>query len=219
MTRPNATLWQIVLLALGVATWLGCFAVLARWGTWSTFAVAGPVLAMCALAADPDAMRLLRPSIGTVSAGLVAGVGMLAMTHAIFAGLAALVPDTRTQTIDLYRLLAVGGFSPAARAALVAVIASSEEIVFRGSVVDAAGVNDTRRHRLVPDGRGVVVITVLAACYASSVLALGSPLLVLCAFACGLAWGALRYVSRSLAAPIAAHVIWDIGVLAIWPLV
>jgi membrane protease YdiL (CAAX protease family) len=48
-------------------------------------------------------------------------------------------------------------------------------------------------------------------------LTAGSFLLVACAFACGAVWGTLRVATGSLAAPIVAHVVWDLGVLLVWP--
>jgi uncharacterized protein len=62
-------------------------------------------------------------------------------------------------------------------------------------------------------------VAILAACYAAATLPLGSPLLAACAFLCGLAWGSLRVATRSLAPPIVAHIVWDLGVLLVWPLV
>ena len=59
----------------------------------------------------------------------------------------------------------------------------------------------------------------LAACYAAATLTLGSFLLVVCAFLCGMAWGGLRVATRSLVAPIVAHVVWDLGIFLAWPLV
>ena len=49
-------------------------------------------------------------------------------------------------------------------------------------------------------------------------MALGSLLLVVCAFVCAIVWGIMRLASGSLVAPIVAHVLWDLGVLVVWPL-
>lgn len=50
-------------------------------------------------------------------------------------------------------------------------------------------------------------------------LALGSGLLIVCAFGCAVLWGGLRVATRSLVVPIIAHGVWDLGILVVWPLV
>jgi membrane protease YdiL (CAAX protease family) len=72
-------------------------------------------------------------------------------------------------------------------------------------------------HRVVRDD-GVQIVA-FAAVYALAALPLGSSLLVLCAFLCGVVWGGLRSATGSLVVPILTHVIWDLGVLVVWPLV
>jgi membrane protease YdiL (CAAX protease family) len=64
----------------------------------------------------------------------------------------------------------------------------------------------------------LVRISALAAGYALAAATLGSLLLIGCAFACGVAWGTMRLATRSLSAPIAMHIAWDLGVLIAWPL-
>jgi membrane protease YdiL (CAAX protease family) len=215
----SAKTLRAALFAVTVATWLICFALLVRWGTWTPFAVAGPTLAALALAFDAASRALLRPSVGKVGAGMVAGVIMIALTHTAFAWVTALLPEARTATVELYELLNVGGFSPAARVVLIVVVASSEEVLFRGVLGGSPGERgEDRRPRTVNSG-DLQRITGLAACYALATLTLGSLLLVGCAFACGVAWGGLRFATRSLVAPITAHVVWDLGVLVAWPLV
>jgi membrane protease YdiL (CAAX protease family) len=41
---------------------------------------------------------------------------------------------------------------------------------------------------------------------------------VLCAFVCGTVWATLRVATGSIVVPILAHVLWDLGVLLVWPL-
>lgn len=202
------TTWRAALFALAVASWLICFLVLRRWGTWTPFAVAGPTLAALALLCDAETRALLRPSLGKVAAGLLAGAIMVAGTHAAFEALAAIAPDVRASARTLYALLGVVNVSPAERACMIAVIASSEEIVFRGAIAGAIARPQVVALRVVG----------LAAGYASAMATLGSPLLVGCAFVCGIVWGAVRVVTRSLLAPIVTHVVWDLGVLILWPL-
>jgi hypothetical protein len=205
------------MLALATGAWAVGFAVLARLGTWTPFAVAGLVLAGAALVFGAVPATRLRPSLGTVGVGLVAGVLMVVLTHAAYAVVGWLVPEARVATAGLYELLHVGGFSPAARAGLIAVIATSEEVLFRGALPSSrAAPGGPRRLGLARADLGPIVI--LAAIYALATVTLGSLLLVVCAFACALVWGALRLASGSLVAPVVAHVVWDLGVLVVWPL-
>jgi len=204
MTAPG-TSWRLAMLGLGVAGWLAGFAMLHRLGTWAPFALIGPALAALALGSDAEARALLRPSVRTVGVGLAAGLVMVALTHVAFAVVATLLPEVRAATVRLFDLLNVGGFSPAARAGLVVVIASCEEVIFRGALLGPPGA--PRR------------VLGLAAIYALAMATLGSGLLLVCAFVCALLWGALRVATRSLVAPILAHVVWDLGVLVVWPIV
>ena len=57
-----------------------------------------------------------------------------------------------------------------------------------------------------------------AVAYALAHAALGSPLLVVVALLCGIAWGALRTASKSLIPPLVAHLVWDVLVLLWLPL-
>jgi len=45
--------------------------------------------------------------------------------------------------------------------------------------------------------------------YALTVVPLGSPSLVACAFVCGSVWGTLRIATGSILAPVFSHVIWE----------
>ena len=200
--KPPRLTWRLVMLGLAVTGWLAGFTILRQLGTWTPFALIGPGLAALSLASDEGTRALMRPSGRALVVGLVVGLLMVVATHAAFALLAAMLPSARAATIELLALLNVGGFSAPARAGLIAVIASSEEVLFRGALLD------NRRSALA-----------LATVYALMMLPLGSGLLIACAFGCAIVWGALRVATRSLIAPIAAHVAWDLGVLVAWPLV
>lgn len=209
---PAAPRWRgLALFAAGVVTWLLSFGALARFGTWLPFALAGAALTAVALLTRIVPARLLVPSFATVGAGLGVGLVMVVLTHLAYAGVAPLVPGARAAAAALVNLLNVGGFPPVARAALVVVIATCEEVLFRGPLP----LETTARRR----SRGSLAAQVVAssAIYAAACVTLGSPLLLLVAFLCGLAWAALRVASRSLVAPIVAHVVWDLGVLVAWP--
>ena len=213
MTEPRK---HSLLFALALLAWCLSFAILARYGTWSTFAVVGVVLAILLLRVRAVPLALLRPSAVNVGTGLLVGLVMVVGTHWVYGWLSALVPGVRVAMGQLLHLLNVEGFSASQRASLVVLIASCEEVLFRGSLP-----SDSDRAALTlraPNGRQLARVTFLAALYACTTAPLGSPLLASCAFLCGTLWGALRIMTRSLVAPILAHVVWDLGVLLVWPL-
>jgi membrane protease YdiL (CAAX protease family) len=208
-----------LLLALAVASWLACFAMLVRLGTWAGFALAGTALVALALKVDPALLDLLRPSVAKVGIGFLLGAMMILLTHAAFSVVTVRLPGIRTATRGLYALLNNSGFPFVAQAAFVVVVAACEEILFRGVLAGAGqGTGQGGSHDLLT-WRGLGTIVALAACYAAATLTLGSSLLVVCALLCGIAWGGLRVATRSLVAPIVAHIAWDLGIFLAWPLV
>ena len=212
------TLRRRLLVALPFIAWAGCFAVLGRYRTWLPFAYVGVALALMALVTNADFVRRLRPSPLRVWTGVLAGALMVGLTHLSYVWLAADVPSVVPATRALFKLLEVTGFSRFERAALITVIASSEEILFRGPLL-SIGTGSTNR---LADARRPTRndwrrIFGSAAAYALVTAPLGSPLLMLCAFTCGSIWGCIGVATSSLAAPILSHVIWDLGVLLIWP--
>lgn len=214
---PTKTQRRLGMLTLATIAWVVSFVALARLGTWTPFALAGTALVVAALVFGAVPAAALRPSLGTVGLGLVVGALMVVLTHVAYAVVAPRVPWVRSATSGLLDLLNVGGFSPGARAGLIAVIATSEEVLFRGALPSSHA--DSGRHRLLRLARAdLVQIVIFAAIYALATMVLGSLLLVLCAFVCAVVWGSMRLASGSLVAPIVAHVLWDLGVLVVWPL-
>jgi membrane protease YdiL (CAAX protease family) len=200
---PAVRAWRAAFLALAMAAWAAGFLVLRAAGTWLTFAIVGPMLAALASLLEPPPRQLLRGSPAAIAARGVIGAGWVVATHALFAVLAPRSAGARAEIARLFALLHASGLPLAGRAGLIAVIATCEEIVFRGALADP---------------RGGIRVVALAAAYALPTTALGSGWLVACAFVCGLIWGGLRTGTRSLAPPIVAHLVWDLGVLVWWPL-
>jgi len=211
---PATSSLRRALFALSLITWFVCFFVLRQLGTWVQFSVAGPALAAAVLAMDAETRALLRASYRDVALGIAAGIAMVALTHAAFFTVSAWVPEVRASTAWLLRFVDVdvAGFPPALRTGLIVVIASSEEVIFRGAQLGV-----TRRGSF--GNRDVLRIIGLSAAYAASMISLGSALLVVCAFACGSVWAVLRVATGSLATAIVAHVLWDLGTLIVWPVI
>ena len=202
-------------MALALLGWLACFEVLARLGTWTPFAFVGSLLAVLAVTSSAVPLAQFRPSKRSLSIGVGAGLLMVLLTHLAYAWLAASLPAVRAGTRELLTLLNVVGFSPPARAALIVVIASCEEVLFRGLLPGSSRAEKGLRWPLAGELGRILAWSVI---YALTTLPLGSPLLVLCAFACGTVWGTLRVATGSVLVPILAHVLWDLGVLLVWPL-
>jgi uncharacterized protein len=204
------------LLTLAWFAWALCFGILRHWSTWTPFAFAGPFLATAALAYRAVPRALLRPSLANVMVGVAAGALMVVATHLAYRLLVTFTPAVAGATRQLLSLLNVVGFSAGVRALLIVLIASCEEVLFRGLLPSSTAPGPGRPHW--PSRREFAQITGFAAVYAVTTLPLGSALLVMCALACGSAWGVMRVATNSLVVPLLAHVVWDLGVLLLWPL-
>lgn len=195
-------------LLLGVlAVWLAGASASRRFGLW--LGLGGAALLLGAVVALVDGRRL-RPLLDVaprpVAAGLLVG-GLTAMvTHPLYAVAARWVPTLAADVSRLYAQL--GSTRPALASLALTVVVVAEEIVWRGSVQGAL-------QRRFGVGAGVPLA---AALYGLALAPVGSPLLVLVAFACGLAWSALRAATASLIAPVLAHLLWDHVVLFLAPL-
>ena len=190
-----------------LAVWGGCFVLISRTGSWATLAVLGPLLAAVVLFTDPRARGLLRPSVRLVAYGFAGAAVMTAATYLLFGVFARVAPDLRLLTIGLYNELRAPSFTPSERAALIPLVAAAEEVVFRGVAL--------------PDGgRGAVrAVAVNALLVGVTHLSSGNWLLALVAALCGAAWGALRVVTRSCVPSIVTHVVWDLAILVVQPLI
>jgi len=206
------------MLGIAMALWLGCFVLVRTRGSWGAFAVVGVVLVAFAIATDARARALLRWSWATAAIGLAVGIAMVLLTHGAFQVVSRLLPIAEQATWRLFGLLDVAGFAPLERGGLIVVIAACEEVIFRGALL---GPPATGEHGVVQPLHRNDVLRVLgfAAAYALATATLGSWLLILCAFCCGVLWGVVRVATRSLVAPIVCHVSWDLGVLVLWPVV
>lgn len=205
------------LFALTLVSWTLCFAALRHLGTWAPFAFVGIFLATFSLSQHVVPRALLKPSRASVAAGVAAGALMVVATHLAFRVIVTLSPVVAAGTGQLLHLLNVTGFSSAVRSMLIVLIASCEEVTFRGLLPASSSTSSTRPHW--PSHRERKQILAFAVAYALTTLPLGSPLLVLCALTCGSLWGLMRIATGSLVVPLLAHVIWDLGVLVVWPLV
>ncbi|MCK6525681.1 CPBP family glutamic-type intramembrane protease, partial [Myxococcota bacterium] len=117
-------------------------------------------------------------------------------------------PGLEAELLGLYARLGAGP-GPAVRAALVALVVLTEELVWRQALWLPL------RDKLGAP-RALAVVT---ASYSLAQLGLGSPALVAVALTCGLGWLGLRILTDRLSAPIAAHLVFDALILGVWPIV
>jgi membrane protease YdiL (CAAX protease family) len=150
---------------------------------------------------------LLRIEPRGILAGLAAGVAMTAATYALYPLFVTIAPAVASSTSELY-LLFNGGWAPL-RLGLLPLVILGEELVWRGLVQTVV---ERRAGRV----SGALIA---AAVYAAAHLPAATPLLALVALCCGLYWGALRAATGSLAAPLIAHLVWDLCVMVLFPLI
>ena len=210
------TRWGLRCLVLALSAWTLCFVVLRHVGTWTPFAFVGLGLATLVVSQRVVPRSLLRPSLASMTLGIAGGALMVVGTHLAFRAVVSFAPPVAAATRQLLVLLNVAGFSPGVRALLIMLIASCEEVLFRGLLPSFATPGSRGPHW--PSRRELAQILALAAVYALTTLPLGNALLVLCAFLCGSLWGLMGIATGSLVVPLLAHVVWDVGVLLLWPL-
>jgi membrane protease YdiL (CAAX protease family) len=201
--RPGRVLAAVVAMAVTyvAAFWLevvpfwpsiAALAALSWWAAW-----------------HPGLPAQLRPSPRLVALGLAAGAGWWAVCFAVvlLARATPLWPVAEPLVAGLGELT---GAAPGWLAGLliVTVTSPSEEVLFRGAVLDRCV------SRL---GSGLPAVLAAAVVYALLIGFSGNPLLLLAGLACGTVWGALRLWTGSLVPGIAAHAIWSVSMLAALP--
>jgi membrane protease YdiL (CAAX protease family) len=200
-------------LPIALAAWLLGFAWIGLTGSWTLLVLLAVLAAGRLVAGDPATRRLLRLDGRAAGLGLAGGGAMVAATYAGHGLLAGAFPPFAGATRGLYALLNAEGYRPPALAALILLVATCEEVIWRGRALEPAGGSGARL-----SGPALARAAAAAALYGAATLASGSLLLGALALACGLAWGLLRTAGRSLWPAILAHATWDLAVLVVWPL-
>jgi membrane protease YdiL (CAAX protease family) len=191
--------------AVVLVWWLG--AALSRVaGMWLGVGGTAVALAAALLLADGPRLRALAtPRRGALVYGVLVGAFMTLATYPLYPILVDLSAPLAADVAALYARLGASG--SAWRALWLVPIVAAEEIVWRGFVQSALQRRVGAR----------VAVLLAAAFYALAHVPVGSPLLVVVAFACGLVWSALRAARGSLVAPLLAHLLWDVVVLFVAP--
>lgn len=190
-----------------IAAWVVAAASTGPLGIWLAIGGAAVALGVAVLVLDSSvSRRILQPSPRLVFLGAAVGGLMAAATYLLYPVLARIAPFIATDTALLYSAFRAPSLVIASMA--LAPVILGEELVWR-NVVQAALVR-----RLGPWGG----VTLAAVAYALAQAPLGSPVLVVVAFLCGITWGTLRAASASLVPTLVAHLVWDVLVLLWLPL-
>jgi membrane protease YdiL (CAAX protease family) len=151
-------------------------------------------------------LRLLRPTWGGVALGIVVGGVMTLATHLMYPIAVSVVPQVSVDTAQLYEAFRTPSMW-VTTLCLVPVIVG-EELVWRGVI----------QTQLSQRFGTINAVWLAAGAYTVVQVPVGSPVLLLAAFSCGLMWGALRAKTGSLVSVLVAHVLWDVIVLLWIPL-
>jgi membrane protease YdiL (CAAX protease family) len=204
-----------LLAVMCAAAWIAAAALSNTFGIWVAMGGVAVTLGVVIALLDFSATRLtLWPTVPLVVIGMVVGGVMSAATYWLYPLALGIAPFVADDTASLY-----GAFRAQAPVvtwfALIPVVVS-EELVWRGVVQRAIA------ERLEAGGRSRVAllagVALTAMVYACAHAFIGSPLLVVTAFLCGVVWSGLRAVTGSVAPALVAHLVWDVVVLLWLPL-
>lgn len=171
----------------------------------------GMTLAMGTLLAGSLLFRAVRrrmsPTVGRVALGLAAGGILYGLTRLGVSLLTQFWPawEHHARTLSAWK----SGYSTPFLAATLVMIVVAEEAVWRGVVA-----------RFAIERLGQLPGLVLgAAFYTAAHGVTMNPLLLAAAFGCGLYWGLLYIVTDDLTAPLVSHLVWDVLVMFLFPVV
>ncbi len=201
---------RALLLTLGacIATFGLGMALRQSFGIWLGTASAALLCIAIMAAADPSSRtRLVRAwSVPACFAGLAVGMGMALATWLLYPLSTRIIPGLEGEVTALYGLLRQPP-GPVRALPLLVLVVATEELLWRGLALDLF------LRRLRPGS----AILAAAALSVLPQLALQSTLLPVVGFACASIWGWLRVQYNGLAAPLLAHLLWDILVFVLFP--
>lgn len=173
-------------------------------GIWLALGAAAVVLG--AFSAVWGGKRLLGAGrhAAMVPLGALLGLVMAAATALLYGPVTRSSPTLSTEIVLLYEVFRSTGIIGALL--LMPVVLICEELVWRGAVHDAV----SRRY---PPLTAVAIGTAL---YTLAHVPYGSPVIILAAAGAGSCWASLRSYSDSLPAVVAAHAVWNYGVLFLY---
>lgn len=147
-----------------------------------------------------------KPAPRNVVMGIGVGIAMSFATWWLYPLSVTVLPLIEGEVEMLYGLLRQPP-GPVRAFPLLVFVVAAEELVWRGLAIDVFS------NYL---GRWPAVL-VSALLYVLPQVAFRSPLLMIVALLCGLLWGFLRISCKGLAAPLTAHLIWNVLVFIAYP--
>lgn len=145
-------------------------------------------------------------TLASVSIGVFVGVAMSFATWWLYPLSLELIPSIEREVATLYTLLRQPP-GPIQALPLLFFVVVAEELVWRGLAIDVFS-------KALGPRRAVVGSAIM---YVLPQLAFRSPLLMVIALGCGAVWGVLRVRSDGIAAPLAAHFVWNLLVFVMYP--
>lgn len=189
------------------AVWLfGTFA--SRYvNLWVGVGGAALLLAGLTLLRERELLRsLFAPTPARILLGAVGGLAQIAVTYTLYPVLSGVWPWLAHATRELYVIL--GATNTLGPLVIIPLVIVSEEVVWRGVV------QETFSARCAPFVCAMVTAFIYGFCHFPT-----HPLLPVLALLCGLYWGAWRALTGSLLTPLIAHLLWDLCVFILAPLV
>ncbi len=176
------------------------------WVSTGAAAIASMVLLSLVRRPKSASFTTWPPPIFAVTVGAAAGLLMSMMTWGLYPLSVEVFPPIEQEVVTLYRLLRQPP-GPQQAFPLLLVVVVAEELVWRGLAIDVFS-------RSVGPWWAVVASAFV---YVLPQVAFRSPLLMLVALMCGLVWGALRVRFKGVAAPLTAHIVWDLLIFVVYP--
>ena len=173
---------------------------------WKGMTVAMGLLLAAALALSAVRRRIV-PTLGRVGLGLAAGALLYGLTRAVVLFFEATWPGwaSHARSLSAWK----DGYSAPFLSVTLLMIVVAEEAFWRGVIV-----------RFASERLGAALgILGGAAFYALAHAVTMNPLLLGAAFGCGLYWSLLAAATDDLTAPIVSHLVWDVMVMFVTPLV
>ena len=206
-SNENRPMKRKALVAVAVAVWTIASLASNIVGIWLAVGSTSLLLGVLALRFDFESCRqLLRPKRRLIVLGVIVGGLMAVATHLMYPVFIGLVPQVTVDIADLYA--AFRAPSVWVPILFLGPVILGEELVWRGVV-------QTELSERFGTGQGVLLA---AGFYTLVQVPVGSPVLLLTAFSCGLVWSALRASTRSLVSALVAHILWDVAILLWLPI-
>ena len=189
-----------------LAAILLAFAFRGPMGPWKGMTVAMGLLLAGSLAVKAVRTRMA-PTLPRIALGIGSGLLLYGMTRLVVLALQHLWPawETYARSLSAWKT----GFSLPFLVVTAVMIILAEEALWRGVV-----------SRFFQERLGHVAgVLAGAVFYAGAHLMTMNPLLLGAAVACGIFWGLLYALTDDLTAPILSHLVWDVLILFVVPLV